>query len=106
MSISEELSHDTTFGNDAAIVGNCGDETAGVDGEVGRRAGDVEINYLFGVGEGKFAEDDVHAVGPGAGVVCVEDYFRGCVVCVGAHFDCICVNFGVKARDAERLSGS
>jgi hypothetical protein len=45
--VGEELGHDRGFGDDFAVVGERGDEAAGVDGEVFRGAGDGEVDWLF-----------------------------------------------------------
>lgn len=46
MRVCEKLGDDCGFGYDFAVVGEGGDEAAGVDGEVFRGAGDGEIDWV------------------------------------------------------------
>lgn len=49
--VGEELRDDGGFGDDGSVVGNGGDEAAGVDLEIFGGAGDGEVDDLFFKGE-------------------------------------------------------
>lgn len=73
MGVGEELGDDAGFSDDGSVVGEGGDEAAGVDLEVFGCAGDGEVDYLLCEGKAEFCEGDVGTVSPGAAVVGVED---------------------------------
>lgn len=62
--VGEELGDDGGLGEDLAIVGERGDEAAGVDGEVGLGAGDGEVDDFLLKGDVELGEGDVGALGP------------------------------------------
>jgi len=83
--ISQELRDNGGFGDDFAVVGERGDEAAGVDGEVFGGAGDGEVDVHGFEFNADFFDSDLSAVSPGALVGCVKDdlWWRF----VGSHFD-------------------
>lgn len=55
MQIRQKLADDDGLDEDLVIVDEHRDETAGVEGQEGGRAGPVDVDDSFFVGEGEFA---------------------------------------------------
>ncbi len=62
--ISEKLGNDGRFGNDLPVVGQAGNEAAGVDGQVLGSAGDREVNDFLLEGDTKLCKRNVSTMGP------------------------------------------
>ena len=62
--VGEELRDNGRLGDDFAVVGDGGDETAGVDLQVFGGAGDAEVDDFFFEGEIELGEGDMSSVCP------------------------------------------